>query len=65
MIVRDNLHYSFREIDGYNKDIEIVISSRELGKTTQTWLDKIYLPWKKDKLPWIHMSRNNVVFSEE
>ena len=47
MIERDNLHYSFREIDGYNKDIEVVISSRELGKTTQAWLDKIYLPWKK------------------
>ena len=65
MIVRDNLHYSFREIDGYNKDIEAVISARELGKTTQAWLDKIYFPWKKDKLPWIHMSRNNVDFAEE
>ena len=65
MIERDNLHYSFREIDGYNKDIEIVISAREPGKTTSAWLDKIYQPWKKDGRPWIYMSRNAVDFTEE
>lgn len=59
-IVRDNLHYSFRSIDGYNKAINIVISPRELGKTTQMWLDKIYLPWKKNHKPWIYLVRQAV-----
>ena len=60
MIQRDNLHYSFRPIDGYNKAINIVISPRELGKTSQMWMDKIYLPWKKNHKPWIYLVRQAV-----
>lgn len=60
MIARDNLHYSFRPIDGYNKAINIVISPREPGKTTQMWLDKIYLPWKRNHKPWIYLVRQAV-----
>ena len=60
MIPRDNLHYSFRAIDGYNKAINIVISPREPGKTTQMWMDKIYLPWKKTHRPWIYLVRQAV-----
>ena len=41
---RDNLHFTFREVDGYNKDITIVISAREPGKSTSFWLDKVYIP---------------------
>lgn len=59
-IQRDNLHYSFRSIDGYNKAINVVISPRELGKTTQMWMDKIYLPWKKNHKPWIYLVRQAV-----
>lgn len=59
-IQRDNLHYSFRSIDGYNKAINIVISPREPGKTTSMWLDKIYLPWKKNHKPWIYLVRQAV-----
>lgn len=59
-IPRDNLHYSFRPIDGYNKAINIVISPRELGKTSQMWMDKIYLPWKKNHKPWIYLVRQAV-----
>lgn len=59
-IERDNLHYSFRSIDGYNKAINIVISPRELGKTSQMWMDKIYLPWKKNHKPWIYLVRQAV-----
>lgn len=44
-INRDKLHYSFRRIDSYNKPINIVISSREPGKTTNAWLDKCYKPF--------------------
>lgn len=60
----DNIHYSFREIDGYNKAFNFVISPRELGKTTTMWLKKIYLPWKVDKKPWIYLVRNSVEISE-
>lgn len=61
---RDNLHYSFRPIDGYNKALNIVISPRELGKTTQMWLDKIYFPWKKNHKPWIYLVRQAVEIDE-
>ena len=60
MIARDNLHYSFRAIDGYNKAINIVISPREPGKTTSMWMDKIYLPWKRNHRPWIYLVRQAV-----
>ena len=60
MIARDNLHYSFRAIDGYNKAINVVISPREPGKTTSMWMDKIYLPWKKNHRPWIYLVRQAV-----
>lgn len=58
MIERDNLHYSFREIDGYNKTLNFVMSPREPGKTTSMWLDKIYLQWKKNKKAWYFLVRN-------
>lgn len=64
MIQRDNLHYSFRPIDGYNKAINIVISPREPGKTTSMWLDKIYFPWKKNHKPWIYLVRQAVEIDE-
>ena len=59
-IPRDNLHYSYRPIDGYNKAFNIVISPREPGKTTSMWMDKIYLPWKKNHKPWIYLVRQAV-----
>ena len=59
-IQRDNLHYSYRPIDGYNKAFNIVISPRELGKTSQMWMDKIYTPWKKNHKPWIYLVRQAV-----
>ena len=59
-IPRDNLHYSFRPIDGYNKAFNIVISPREPGKTTSMWMDKIYIPWKKNHKPWIYLVRQAV-----
>ncbi len=60
----DGLHYEYREIDGYNKPFNFVLSSRELGKTTAMWVKKIYRPWKRDKRPWIYFVRQNVSISE-
>ena len=58
MIEWDNLHYSFREIDGYNKPFNFVMSPREPGKTTAMWFTKIYKQWKKNKRPWYFFVRN-------
>lgn len=60
----DNLHYSYREIDGYNKPFNFIMSPREPGKTTMMWLKKIYLKWKENKAPWIYLVRNVVEISE-
>ena len=65
MVERDNLHYNFREIDGYQKPINIIMSAREPGKSTGFWLDKVYFPWKKDKRPWVMMARHAVEITEE
>lgn len=43
---RDDLHFNFRKIDGYDKDFNAVISEREAGKTTAMW-NKVYLAYKK------------------
>lgn len=42
MIARDNIHFNFRKIDGYNLPFNFVISEREAGKSTAVWLDKAY-----------------------
>lgn len=63
MIELDNLHYDFREIDGYNKPFNFILSARELGKTSMFWLKKIYLQWKKDNRPWIYLVRKSVEIS--
>lgn len=60
----DNIHYSFREIDGYNKPFNFVMSPREPGKTTAMWFVKIYKKWLKNKRPWYYVVRNSVEITE-
>lgn len=60
----DNIHYSFREIDGYNKPFNFVFGPREPGKTTMMWMSKIYNNWKKNFKPWIIMTRSSVEINE-
>lgn len=60
----DNIHYSFREIDGYNRPYNIVLGPREAGKTTVMWCSKIYPNWVKDKKPWIYLVRNATEITE-
>ena len=64
MIPMDNIHYSFREIDGYNKAINCVVSPREPGKTTVAWMQKIYLPYIKTGKPWIYLVRQTNEITE-
>lgn len=60
----DNIHYSYREIDGYNKAFNFVMSPREPGKTTNMWIAKIYRPWLKDLKPWIYLVRQSVEITD-
>lgn len=64
MVERDNLHYNFRKIDGYNKPINIVISAREAAKSTSFNLDKAYFKWKKDGSTCLYLVRNIVEINE-
>ena len=55
--VRDNLHYTFRKIDGYNLPFNFVISEREPGKSTAANLDKIYKDWKEHRYQSVIVKR--------
>lgn len=55
----DNLHYSYRAIDGFPQPFKFVMSPREPGKTTMLWL-KFYNAWKIDKRPHFYLVRQVV-----
>ena len=57
MIERDNLHYNFRTIDGYNLDFNFTISEREPGKSTAAILDKVYKEWKENRYQCVIFKR--------
>lgn len=61
---RDNIHMSWRPIDGFNKPINIFISAREPGKTDTTWWEKIYSGWIEDGKPWGYLVRQVVEITE-
>lgn len=61
---RDNIHMSWRTIDGFNKAINIFISPREPGKTDTTWWEKIFSNWMEDKRPWGYLVRQVVEINE-
>lgn len=63
-IPRDNLHMSWRPIDGFNKAINVFISPREPGKTDTTWWEKIYSNWIEDGKPWAYLVRQVVEITE-
>ena len=64
MVERDNLHFNFRTIDGYNKPINIVILAREAAKSTSFNLDKSYYKWKKDGQTTLYLVRQVVEINE-
>jgi len=63
-IPRDNIHMNWRNIDGFNKSMNIYISPREPGKTDTTWWEKIYSNWCKDGKPWAYLVRQVVEITE-
>jgi len=64
MVERDNLHFNFRTIDGYNKPINVVMSGREASKSTSFNLDKSYFKWKKDGQTTLYLVRQVVEINE-
>ena len=63
-IPRDNIHMSWRPLDGFNKWLNFFFSPREPGKTDTTWWEKIFSNWMDDKKPWVYLVRQNVEISE-
>ena len=61
---RDNIHFSWRPIDGFNKAFNFAMSPREPGKTDSTWWEKIYCSWYEKKTPWMYMVRQSVEITE-
>lgn len=57
---RDNMHFTFRTVDGYKKPFVFVVSAREAGKSTAYWLDKAYKKWKDKRQTTLVMKRNIV-----
>lgn len=57
---RDNLHFNFRTIDGYNKPFNFIISEREAGKSTSAILDKAYKSFVEDGSTTLFIKRMNV-----
>lgn len=64
IVPRDDLHMSWRTIDGFNKAINVFISPREPGKTDTTWWEKIYSGWCDDNKPWGYLVRQVVEITE-
>lgn len=63
-IPRDDIHMTWRTIDGFNKAINCYISPREPGKTDTTWWEKIFSNWSEDKRPWAYLVRQVVEITE-
>lgn len=61
---RDNIHMSWRTLDGFNKAINCFISPREPGKTDTTWWEKIFSNWMEDGRPWVYLVRQVVEITE-
>ena len=63
-IPRDNIHWTWRDLDGYNKPFIFGMSPREPGKTDCTWWEKIYSKWFYNKKPWMYVVRQSVEITE-
>ena len=58
IVKKDNMHISFREIDGYNLPLNFIICEREAGKSTE-FVSKMYKIYKEGGISLIF--RRNVV----
>lgn len=60
-----DLHRNSRKLDSYNKPFNFVMSAREPGKTTEFIVRRIYKGRRKDKRPWIYLTRQANDITEE
>lgn len=60
----DNLHYSYRSIDGYHKPFNYIVSQREPGKSTGFWL-KAYKAFCKNGYTTLALRRMLADISDE
>lgn len=60
----DSIHYSYRDIDGYNRPFNFIMGAREVGKSAMFWMNKIYARWKNSGKPWIILTRSSVEINE-
>lgn len=65
MLERDNIHFNFRHIDGYNKPFNIVICERDVGKTFSLEMDKIWTPFKNFRRRCCYLVRKSVEITED
>lgn len=63
-IPRDDIHWTWRTIDGFNKAFNFAMSPREPGKTDTTWWNKIYSDWFYTKRPWMYLVRQSVEITQ-
>ena len=63
-VPRDNIHFTFRTVDGYNLPFNAVISEREPGKSTAMVMDKLYKAWKENGETSILVRRRVVHITE-
>ena len=48
--MRDNKHYTYREIDGHNAAINVIFSARGSGKSTTGIVDKLYKMYLQERI---------------
>lgn len=61
---RDNLHFNWRKVDGYNRTWNFAISEREAGKSVSTWL-KIWSNFHYKNSPTIVLRRRIADLTEQ
>lgn len=64
IINMDDLHFSFREINGYNIIHNFIISEREPGKSTALEMEIMFKPFQRDLKTSIYLVRNANEISE-
>lgn len=60
----DDIHYNTRNIDGYNKTFNFIVSPREPGKTTEK-VNKMYTAFLKEGRPSIELKRFQVDITDQ
>lgn len=58
------IYFNWRRLDGYPQPFKFALGPREPGKTTASWVGKIYSRYLKYHRPWIYLVRQAVEITE-